>query len=114
MTFLEFEPGSSILYSNAGTNTVARIIEVVSGRPFDQFLDERLLAPLGMRDTTFWPNDEQVSRLAESYSADPVDGHFVRIPSSTSITRSPTARTGSPSPPAASSPPRATWPGFTA
>lgn len=84
MSPLEFEPGSSILYSNAGTNTAARIVEVISGQAFEQFLDERLLQPLGMRDTTFWPDERQVARLAESYRAnpgeDPEDGDFARIP----------------------------------
>ena len=64
---LDFEPDSKYQYSNAGINTAARIIEVVSGQRFEQFLDERLFGPLGMKDTTFWPSDEQVARLAKSY-----------------------------------------------
>jgi CubicO group peptidase (beta-lactamase class C family) len=67
LTPLEFEPDSKYQYSNAGINTAGRIIEVVSGIPYEQFLDERLFKPLGMKDTTFWPNEEQVSRLAKSY-----------------------------------------------
>ena len=67
MTALQFEPGSKYLYSNAGINTVGRIIEVVSGRPYAEFLDQRLLGPLGMKDTTFWPSVKQVARLAKSY-----------------------------------------------
>ena len=64
---LEFEPDSKYQYSNAGINTAGRIIEVVSGMPYAQFLDQRLFQPLGMKDTTFWPNPEQVRRLAKSY-----------------------------------------------
>lgn len=64
---LVFEPGTKYQYSNAGINTAGRIIEVVAGQPFENFLDQRLLKPLGMKDTTFWPNDEQASRLAKSY-----------------------------------------------
>lgn len=64
---LEFEPDTKYQYSNAGINTAARIIEVVSGQRFETFLDERLFGPLGMKDTTFWPSDEQVARLAKSY-----------------------------------------------
>ena len=41
MTPLESEPGSRYKYSNAGINTAARILEVVSGKPFEIFLDER-------------------------------------------------------------------------
>jgi CubicO group peptidase (beta-lactamase class C family) len=67
MTPLEFEPDSKYQYSNAGINTAARIIEVVTGTSFERFLDERLFQPLGMKDTTFWPSDKQVARIAKSY-----------------------------------------------
>lgn len=67
MSALMFEPDSKYQYSNAGINTAGRIIEVVSGMSYEDFLDKRLFGPLGMKDTTFWPNDEQVARLAKSY-----------------------------------------------
>lgn len=68
MTPLKFEPGTRYEYSNAGINTAGRIIEVVSGMPYEEFLDKRLFGPLGMKDTTFWPNEEQLGRLAKSYA----------------------------------------------
>jgi hypothetical protein len=55
------EPGTKYLYSNAGINTVGRIVEVVSGIPFERFIDERLLHPLRMVDTTFWPTSAHTS-----------------------------------------------------
>jgi CubicO group peptidase (beta-lactamase class C family) len=64
---LQFEPGSKFLYSSAGINTAGRIIEVVSGMPYEEFLSRRILAPLGMKDTTFRPDAEQMRRLAKSY-----------------------------------------------
>ena len=67
MTPLLFDPESNYQYSNAGINTAGRILEVVSGMPYEDFLDRRLFKPLGMKDTTFWPNDEQTKRLAKSY-----------------------------------------------
>jgi CubicO group peptidase (beta-lactamase class C family) len=67
MTPLLFEPGSRYQYSNAGINTAGRIIEVVSGMKYEAFLDQRLFEPLGMKDTTFWPNEEQLGRLAKAY-----------------------------------------------
>jgi CubicO group peptidase (beta-lactamase class C family) len=67
MTPLQSEPGTKYRYSNAGINTAGRIIEVVGGMPYEEFLDARLLRPLGMKDTTFWPSDEQLGRLAKSY-----------------------------------------------
>jgi CubicO group peptidase (beta-lactamase class C family) len=66
-TPLQSEPGTRYSYSNAGINTAGRIIEVVSGMAYEDFLDQRLFKPLGMKDTTFWPNEEQLSRLANSY-----------------------------------------------
>lgn len=64
---LAFEPGSKYQYSNAGVNTAARIVEVVSGIPYAEYLDQRLFQPLGMKDTTFWPDAAQIARLAKSY-----------------------------------------------
>jgi CubicO group peptidase (beta-lactamase class C family) len=61
------EPGTKYNYSNAGTNTAGRIIEVVSGLSYEDFMDQRLLHPLGMTQTTFWPSKEQVARLAKVY-----------------------------------------------
>ncbi len=66
---LHFQPGTDYEYSNGGINTAGRIIEVITGKPYEEFLDERLFKPLGMKDTTFWPGEEQVQRLAKSYKA---------------------------------------------
>lgn len=71
MTPLDFDPDTNYGYSNAGINTAARIIEVVTETPFARFLDERLCRPLGMKDTTFWPNLEQTARIAKSYKPGP-------------------------------------------
>jgi CubicO group peptidase (beta-lactamase class C family) len=68
---LEFEPGTKYQYSNGGTNTAGRIIEVVSGLAYEDFMDQRIFHPLGMRDTTFWPNEEQLARTAKCYAANP-------------------------------------------
>jgi CubicO group peptidase (beta-lactamase class C family) len=68
---LQSEPGTEYLYSNAGINTLGRVIEVVGGMPFEEFLSTRLLAPLGMKDTTFWPTDDQLKRLVTPYKAGP-------------------------------------------
>jgi CubicO group peptidase (beta-lactamase class C family) len=75
MTPLQYEPGTGSQYSNAGINTAGRIIEVVSGMPYETFLDRRLFEPLGMKDTTFWPSGGQLDRLAKSYrpNADKTD-----------------------------------------
>jgi CubicO group peptidase (beta-lactamase class C family) len=71
LTPLLFEPDTKYLYSNAGINTAGRIVEVVSGMPFERFVQERLFQPLGMVDTTFWPDENQARRLAKSYRPKP-------------------------------------------
>ncbi len=67
MTPLQTEPGTKYSYSNAGINTAGRLIEVLSGMPYAEFLQTRLFKPLGMKDTTFWPTKAQQTRLAKSY-----------------------------------------------
>ena len=64
---VKFEPGTKWTYCQSGINTAARIVEVASGVPFDQFVERRLFGPLGMKDTTFYLTDEQLPRLATSY-----------------------------------------------
>lgn len=64
---LQFEPGSKWSYCNPGINTLGRIIEAVSGKSYAEFMQERLFTPLGMKDTTFWPDKKQLLRLAKSY-----------------------------------------------
>jgi CubicO group peptidase (beta-lactamase class C family) len=64
---LRFAPGTKWEYSNAGINTLGRVVEVVSGIPYADFLERRILGPLGMKDTTFWPTEEQLERVAKSY-----------------------------------------------
>lgn len=67
----KFEPGSKYEYNNPGINIAGCIIEVVSGMPYEQFMQQRLFDPLGMQDTTFVLSDEQLSRLAKSYKPTP-------------------------------------------
>lgn len=68
---LQFEPGSQWSYCNPGINTLGRLIEVVSGEEYADFMEKRIFRPLGMRNTTFWPDKKQLSRLATSYKASP-------------------------------------------
>jgi len=63
---LHCEPGTKYEYNNCGINTAGRIIEVVSGLSYADFMQQRLFDPLGMKDTTCWPNEEQASRLAHT------------------------------------------------
>jgi CubicO group peptidase (beta-lactamase class C family) len=77
---LLFQPGTDYEYSNEGLNTAARIIEVVTGIPYEQFMQQRLFTPLGMKDTTFWPNAAQLSRLAKTYKLDAAANVLKEVP----------------------------------
>ena len=51
---LDFQPGTRWRYSGlAGIDALARVVEVASGQPFDEFLRRRIFEPLGMEDTSF-------------------------------------------------------------
>jgi CubicO group peptidase (beta-lactamase class C family) len=64
---VQFEPGSKWQYCQTSINTAARVVEVVSGESFPDFLDKHLFQPLGMENTTFYPTEAQARRLAVSY-----------------------------------------------
>src|SRR5947209_5998128 len=72
---LDFEPGSKWAYCNTGIDTLGRIIEVVGGQAYEDFLRSRLFDPLGMTDTTFYPTQAQRDRVAVTYGKK--DGRLV-------------------------------------
>jgi CubicO group peptidase (beta-lactamase class C family) len=67
---MSFEPGAKWAYSQTAINSLGRIVEVVSGQRFEDFLDERIFKPLGMTDTTFYPSKAQQARLATPYRSE--------------------------------------------
>jgi CubicO group peptidase (beta-lactamase class C family) len=70
---LEFSPGEAWNYSVA-TDVLGYLVGKISGMPFEQFLKERILGPLGMNDTDFFVPKEKAHRFAACYSADPQGG----------------------------------------
>jgi CubicO group peptidase (beta-lactamase class C family) len=65
---LDFQPGTRWQYSLlAGIETLGRIVEITSGMTFDQFLQERLFAPLQMSDTSFVVPNDKLPRLVTLY-----------------------------------------------
>jgi CubicO group peptidase (beta-lactamase class C family) len=67
-TPLDFQPGSRWSYSpGAGFETLGRVVEIVSGQTFDQFLRQRIFDPLAMKDITFHPAQEQLPRVTTMY-----------------------------------------------
>jgi CubicO group peptidase (beta-lactamase class C family) len=61
--YLSFEPLSKAVYSTYAYDIIARIIEEKSGMDYADFLNKYLFTPLGIRDMTFSPTEEQWSRL---------------------------------------------------
>ena len=64
---LLFEPGTKVQYSNTGIDIGAAVVEVVTGKKWEDYLKETVLDPLGMKSTCFWPTDEQLARQIEMY-----------------------------------------------
>ena len=64
---LLFEPGTSVQYSNVGIDIGAAVVERVSGMRWENFLDARVLKPLGMTSSGFWPTEAQLARKIEMY-----------------------------------------------
>lgn len=66
---LLFQPGTRWHYSVA-VDVQGRLIEVLSGQPFDRFLEERIFSPLGMKDTGFYVPKAKAERLSQVYRPD--------------------------------------------
>ncbi|HXM96391.1 MAG TPA: serine hydrolase domain-containing protein [Candidatus Dormibacteraeota bacterium] len=64
---LLFNPGDRWEYS-LGVDVLGRLVEVVSGKPLDEFFRTRIFQPLGMKDTYFYPPDDKLDRLAAAYT----------------------------------------------
>ncbi len=75
---LKFEPGTKWQYCQSGINSLGRIVEIVSGHSLPDFFAQRLFRPLGMKDTTFYPTPDQLTRLASAYKRD--DGKLEPAP----------------------------------
>lgn len=68
---LTFPPGSRYSYSNSGYYLLGGVIEKVSGRPYDRFIQDELLAPLGLEHTAIDREDEIVPGLVHGYDRNP-------------------------------------------
>ena len=78
---LIFDPGESWVYG-ASTDWLGRVVEAVSGLRLDAYFDAHIFGPLGMDDTTFQPNPDQIARLARIHrrTADGLAVVPVRLP----------------------------------
>jgi CubicO group peptidase (beta-lactamase class C family) len=70
---LLFNPGERFEYS-LSVDVLGRLVEVVSGKPLDEFFRTRIFEPVGMKDTYFFPPDNKLARLATAYTYYPDKG----------------------------------------
>ena len=75
---LAFIPGSQISYSNTGYNLLGKIIEKVSGMPYDKYLQANIFKPLGMNNTGFEHPDIIIDNMSTGYLAGD-DGNYTEI-----------------------------------
>jgi CubicO group peptidase (beta-lactamase class C family) len=75
---LMFDPGEGFAYG-IGIDWAGRIVETVSGQDLETYLQQHLLQPLGMSDTSFRVQDHMADRLSGMHARTP-DGGFVEIP----------------------------------
>lgn len=75
---LLFQPGSEWAYS-VGTDVLGRVCEVVAGKPLDEVFAERVLGPLGMDETRWWVEGDDLARLAALYTPHPQTGAATRL-----------------------------------
>lgn len=86
---LRFQPGTKWLYSH-GMDIAARLVEIMSGMPYDEYLKTVIFEPLGMTDTDFWVPEDKVERFAACYARnarkelvlldDPAKSSYLRKP----------------------------------
>ena len=89
---LEFSPGTAWNYSVA-TDVLGYLVEKISGVPFADFLQQRILGPLGMHDTSFWVEDARAARFADCY-VQGSDGRLTRLTTGRNFRAPPAAPSG--------------------
>ena len=77
---MQYEPGAKWSYTQSGINVASRIVEIVSGMPFDAFLQQRIFDPLGMKSTTFYPGRKPEAHLVTAYKKNSATGALEAAP----------------------------------
>ena len=67
---LRYQPGTQWMYSLA-TDVCGALVEIISGKPFAQYLKDEIFGPLGMKDTAFQVAPENQDRFAANYQRGP-------------------------------------------
>lgn len=90
---LLYQPGTRWEYS-VSSDVLGRVIEVASGQDFDVFLTQRILRPLGMKDTGFFVEEANRGRFASNYSHGPDGLSLLEASTSSSFLRDPKLKSG--------------------
>jgi CubicO group peptidase (beta-lactamase class C family) len=77
---LEFAPGSSERYSNAGYSVLAAVIEKVTGESYDDYVARAILRPAGLRETGYLKPRFDPARLAHGYDGGEDQGTMLDMP----------------------------------
>ena len=68
---MDFSPGERFLYNNSGYVLLGAIIEKASGKGYEEFIDEEIFKPLGMKASFYGNHDRIISRRAKGYDGGP-------------------------------------------
>jgi CubicO group peptidase (beta-lactamase class C family) len=85
---LVYQPGEAWLYS-VSVDIQGYLVEKLSGKPFPDFVRERILGPLGMKDTDFFVPPDKLGRLATVYTPDPKGSGLTAVPHDPNVSRPP-------------------------
>lgn len=91
---LRYQPGTAWMYSLA-TDVCGALVEIISGTPFAQYLEEVIFRPLGMKDTAFFVPPQKTARFAANYERGPTKTlQLIDDPETSDFTREPVFKSG--------------------
>ncbi len=91
---LRYQPGQAWMYSLA-TDVCGALVEIISGKPFAQYLQDVIFGPLGMKDTAFHVAPDKVDRFAANYQRGPDKTlKLIDDPQASAYTRDPVFKSG--------------------
>jgi CubicO group peptidase (beta-lactamase class C family) len=85
---LVYQPGESWVYSVA-VDVQGYLVEKLSGKPFPEFLRDRIFSPLGMNDTAFFVPEHKLNRLASVYTTDAKSPTLTAVPHDAGVSKEP-------------------------
>ena len=91
---LLYQPGERWMYS-ISTDICGALVELISGKPFDQYLQEEIFGPLGMNDTSFFVAPDKIDRFCANYQRGPDKKlKLIDDPATSQFTKDPAFKSG--------------------